>query len=58
MIIQNHLENVNIKIVTSAKIRILLLRAICDYIAGMTDQYAMQQFNNLYGSNEMKNSML
>lgn len=26
-----------------------LLRTICDYIAGMTDAYAMEQFNLLYG---------
>ena len=38
-------------------IRIVLLRTICDYIAGMTDQYAMQQFNNLYGTNEMRNGL-
>lgn len=28
----------------------ILLRTICDYIAGMTDNYAIEQFNLLYGS--------
>lgn len=28
---------------------ILLMRTICDYIAGMTDAYAMKQYHNLYG---------
>ena len=41
----------------SDKIRVELLRTICDYIAGMTDQYAMQQFNKLYGTNELRNSL-
>lgn len=27
-----------------------LLRTICDYIAGMTDQYAINQYKELYGS--------
>ena len=39
------------------KIRVILLRTICDYIAGMTDQFAMQQFNKLYGTNEMRNGL-
>lgn len=26
-----------------------LLRTICDYLAGMTDQYATEQYNELYG---------
>ena len=30
-------------------IKILLLRRICDYIAGMTDRYAMDCFEKLYG---------
>ncbi len=41
----------------SDKIRVELLRTICDYIAGMTDQYAMQQFNKLYGTNELRNGL-
>lgn len=28
----------------------ILLRTICDYIAGMTDSYAIEQYNLLYGS--------
>jgi len=28
----------------------LLLRSICDYIAGMTDQFAYKQYENLYGT--------
>lgn len=39
------------------KIKIELLRTICDYIAGMTDTYAMQQFNKLYGTSEMRNGI-
>jgi len=31
------------------KFKIALLRTICDYIAGMTDQYALDQFEILYG---------
>lgn len=27
----------------------VLLRTICDYIAGMTDAYAMKQYSNLFG---------
>lgn len=29
--------------------KVALLRTICDYIAGMTDQYALDQFEILYG---------
>ena len=29
--------------------KVILLRKICDYIAGMTDQYAISCFNTLYG---------
>ena len=32
------------------KIRIILLRRICDYIAGMTDRYAMDCYEKLYGT--------
>ena len=32
------------------KVRIILLRRICDYIAGMTDRYAMDCFEKLYGT--------
>lgn len=28
----------------------ILIRRICDYIAGMTDLYAIEQFNKLYGT--------
>lgn len=28
----------------------ILLRTICDYIAGMSDNYALQQYSQLYGS--------
>ena len=30
-----------------------LLRTICDYIAGMTDQYAIEQYRMLYGLNSV-----
>ena len=29
--------------------RILLMRRICDHIASMTDRYAIEEYNNLYG---------
>ena len=33
--------------------RMVLLRTICDYIAGMTDNYAIEQYNLLYGSKQI-----
>ena len=27
----------------------LLMRRICDHIASMTDRYAIEEYNNLYG---------
>lgn len=35
------------------KYRATLLRTICDYIAGMTDNYALQQYELLYGSRSL-----
>lgn len=32
------------------KFNMVLLRTICDYIAGMTDNYAIEQYSLLYGS--------
>ena len=32
----------------------LIIRIICDYIAGMTDDYAISQFNKLYGSDNLR----
>lgn len=29
--------------------KILLMRKICDRIAGMTDDYAIEEYNSLYG---------
>ena len=34
-----------------ADIRCLLIRRVCDFIAGMTDQYALKCFSQLYESN-------
>lgn len=31
-----------------------LLRVICDYISGMTDNYAMDQYRILYGSGDFR----
>lgn len=31
------------------KKKIILMRKICDHIAGMTDHYAIEEYNNLYG---------
>lgn len=32
-----------------------MLRTVCDFIAGMTDQFAMSQYDILYGTKEYKN---
>ena len=29
--------------------KLLLMRRICDYIASMTDRYAIEDYNHLYG---------
>ena len=29
--------------------KILLMRKICDHIAGMTDHFALEEYKNLYG---------
>lgn len=29
--------------------RCMLMRRICDHIASMTDHYAIEEYNNLYG---------
>ena len=39
----------------SSEINEILLRTVCDHIAGMTDNYALSQFKELYGANEFKN---
>lgn len=31
------------------KERLILMRVICDYIAGMTDAYAQKAYEDLYG---------
>jgi len=36
-------------------INTIVLRTVCDFIAGMTDQYAMDQFDRLYGTQKFKN---
>lgn len=35
--------------------KVALLRTICDYIAGMTDQYALDQYEILYGGTGFRN---
>lgn len=37
------------------KIDAIILRKICDHIAGMTDSYAIAQFRKLYGADEFRN---
>jgi dGTPase len=39
------------KILENANVRVqsLLMRRICDHIASMTDHYAIEEYNNLYG---------
>ena len=40
----------------SFKYRSILLRTISDFIAGMTDDFALKQYDNLYGTkNVFKN---
>lgn len=39
----------------SKRMQKIVLRVTCDYIAGMTDHYAMAQFEKLYGSQRFKN---
>lgn len=39
----------------NAKAKIALLRKICDHIAGMTDHYAIQQVEKLYGTGAIRN---
>lgn len=34
------------------KYKVMLMRTICDYIAGMTDRYAMQLYSDLYETNQ------
>lgn len=36
------------------KLKQVMLRVICDYIAGMTDNYAIRQYEKLYGYKETK----
>lgn len=33
----------------------IVLRTVCDFIAGMTDQFAMDQYDRLYGTQKFKN---
>lgn len=33
----------------------IVLRTVCDFIAGMTDQFAMEQYDRLYGTQKFKN---
>jgi len=33
----------------------IVLRTVCDYIAGMTDYYAMSQYEKLYGAQKFRN---
>ncbi len=40
----------------NSEFKAALLRTICDYIAGMTDQYALDQFELLYGGTGFRQS--
>lgn len=48
-ILRNKLEELHFRN-TTEDYKMLLLRVICDYISGMTDQYALDQYNQLYES--------
>jgi dGTPase len=41
----------------SLKYRNILLRTICDFIAGMTDDFALKQYNVLYGTTNVFNNI-
>ncbi len=45
---RNHIDAPTMK-QDGPRFQIILLRAICDYISGMTDEFAIQQYHNLYG---------
>lgn len=47
--LRNELHN-NYFTKSNEEFNMILLRTICDYIAGMTDRYAMEQYELLYGS--------
>ena len=48
-------ENLNVIInANNIVFKTIIMRVICDYIAGMTDDYAISQFNKLYGSNNLQ----
>ena len=48
-------ENLNV-IVSSNDLdfKTIIMRTICDYIAGMTDDYAISQYNKLYGADNLR----
>jgi dGTPase len=45
--------NINHYVKNDIRYRQLLMRTICDYIAGMTDDYAIKQYNTLYGTSNV-----
>ena len=45
--LRNEIDSLSKK--SSQKFQMYLLRAICDHIAGMTDNFAMQEYKKLYG---------
>lgn len=40
---------------SSIKMQKIVLRTVCDYIAGMTDSFAMMQYQKLYGTQTFRN---
>jgi dGTPase len=48
-ILRDELEHKRNQISTDSKFSTDLLRVICDYIAGMTDSYAIKEYDKLYG---------
>lgn len=38
------------EVMSNSEVKAMLLRTICDFIAGMTDSYAYKQYNKLYGT--------
>lgn len=43
-------QEVHRDFIKNSNFKIILLRVICDHIAGMTDRYALDQYDLLYGT--------
>lgn len=50
---RNYVEDI-LKVENNS-VNTIVLRTVCDFIAGMTDQFAMDQYDRLYGTQKFKN---